>query len=1217
MGSDFTLDQLWDVPPDVASIILVQRPMRNCIVYQNDTDDTSAVWQTWDSFLVVAADGLRASCGALVPICHKPDSPATDFRDTMEACPEARSRRDFPTPDRPRVSMPSAVAQFYRHWRWPPASGLLFLLVAHCILATVAPAIFAEPTQPQAMSQRFTPQKGFAVQTFATPEQTGSLIAMSFDEHGDVIASVEGGPLLRFHDSPGDHVCRSVTTLCDQVNNCQGILAYRGKVYCVGNGPQGAALYRLSNDHGDGKPPRVEMLFRFASGMGEHGPHVPVVGLDGFLYVLMGNFTSLRDPPAPQSPYHHYYEGDLLLPRYEDPTGFARGIKAPGGSIVRTDADGKVCELFAGGLRNCYDMAFDPDGELFTYDNDMECDEGLPWYRPTRVNHVIAGSESGWRSGWNKWLPYFLDSLPATIDVGRGSPTGVEFYDHHRWPAEYRHAMILCDWGLGRIHVVRMNRRGASYTGEIQEVLHGRPLNVTDGEVGPDGAFWFCGGGRGTQGGIYRLVWTGPLPDPPPQPGILRAVRQDQPTRAWARHRIEQVRQELGPAWAPELVALAENPQADPQDRARALDVMQMFGPPPGPALLVSLSHAREAAIRAKAAYLMGIHHDDALQRRLIELLVDADPWVCRRACEAGVRARRPLPPEKLLPLLGSPDRFLAWAACRAIEESPWAEWLPAVLKTSQPRVFLVGATGLLVLGPDRATAAALADRCRDWAARQLSDNDCLDLLRVIELVILRGQVPGSRLTTVRDLLSRRYPAHDALVNRELVRLLAYLQDPTLLGRLTKQLDGDLPVVEKLHAAFCTQFLQAGWTPETRQRILRFYEEANRFRGGSALGGYVANIAGDFLTTIPETDQREILLHATEIPGSACNLLRKLSGDLRPDQLRMIRQLDARVTTLDTTAAGKLEAEIAMLVGRAADPPTVGWARSMFEDRPARRHWLAYGISQRVLGGVQRGEDWDLLVRAIPVIEGPSARDVLRALARFKQKSDTPEVRRQLILLGLRLGNQGGFEAVTLLERWIGQKLRTKDRTPDNSLAAAQHWFTKTYPALLPPSLPIQSAQSKWSYRQLLAVLTSARASRGNPQRGEKALEKADCIKCHRFGNRGETIGPDLTAVSRRFQTKEILESILFPSQVISDQFASKIVVTDAGLIYTGIVGDGGRDAIVLFQSDGQKVRIPRSAIEEMAPSKTSIMPEGLLNRLTLDEIIDLFALLLSPAKGN
>ena len=99
-------------------------------------------------------------------------------------------------------------------------------------------------------------------------------------------------------------------------------------------------------------------------------------------------------------------------------------------------------QLVAGGLRNPYDLAFNRDGELFIHDADMESDEGTTWYRPTRLCHVIPGGEYGWRSGWSKWPDYYVDSLPAALDTGRGSPAGIVAYNHFMFPARY-HGMHL------------------------------------------------------------------------------------------------------------------------------------------------------------------------------------------------------------------------------------------------------------------------------------------------------------------------------------------------------------------------------------------------------------------------------------------------------------------------------------------------------------------------------------------------------------------------------------------------------------------------------------------------------------------------------------------------------------------------------------------------------------------------------------------------------
>ena len=104
------------------------------------------------------------------------------------------------------------------------------------------------------------------------------------------------------------------------------------------------------------------------------------------------------------------------------------------------------------------------------------------------------------------------------------------------------------------------------------------------------------------------------------------------------------------------------------------------------------------------------------------------------------------------------------------------------------------------------------------------------------------------------------------------------------------------------------------------------------------------------------------------------------------------------------------------------------------------------------------------------------------------------------------------------------------------------------------------------------------------------------------------TIGPDLTTVSQRFQRKEILESIVYPSHIISDQYASKQVVA-SGRTYTGMVVPNSDGCSVLL-SDGEKVELAEADIESIEPVRTSAMPDGLLNQLTLQQVADLFAYL-------
>ncbi|WP_156345665.1 hypothetical protein [Verrucomicrobium spinosum] len=76
------------------------------------------------------------------------------------------------------------------------------------------------------------------------------------------------------------------------------------------------------------------------------------------------------------------------------------------------------------GFRNEYDAAFNRQGDLFTYDADMEWDFSVPWYRPTRVCMVQSGGEFGWRSLSKKWPVRWEDSLPPVTDIGLVHPQG-------------------------------------------------------------------------------------------------------------------------------------------------------------------------------------------------------------------------------------------------------------------------------------------------------------------------------------------------------------------------------------------------------------------------------------------------------------------------------------------------------------------------------------------------------------------------------------------------------------------------------------------------------------------------------------------------------------------------------------------------------------------------------------------------------------------------
>ncbi|MBI3191040.1 MAG: heme-binding protein, partial [Pedosphaera parvula] len=311
--------------------------------------------------------------------------------------------------------------------------------------------------------------------------------------------------------------------------------------------PDKLGFYRVRDTDGDDQFDKVEMLAQLYNRGGSHGPHGLALGPDGMIYHVSGDYARPVDGVSPNSPHKDFKE-DLLQPRIWDPSGHARGILAPCGAIQRTDKDGKKWELVAAGFRNPYDLAFNAEGELFTYDADMEYDIGLPWYRPTRVYNVVSGGEYGQRSGSSKWPYYYHDSLPPATDIGLGSPCGLKFGTNSKFPPKYQKALFLCDWAWGHVYAVHLQPQGASYAATFESFASGRPLNAMDIEFGKDGAMYLITGGNDTRTGLYRISYTG-SPAGAPRPSAAEVKREQAAAAARAlRHKLESFHGRKAPA---------------------------------------------------------------------------------------------------------------------------------------------------------------------------------------------------------------------------------------------------------------------------------------------------------------------------------------------------------------------------------------------------------------------------------------------------------------------------------------------------------------------------------------------------------------------------------------------------------------------------------------------------------------------------------------------
>ena len=137
----------------------------------------------------------------------------------------------------------------------------------------------------------------------------------------------------------------------------------------------------------------------------------------------------------------------------------------------------------------------------------------------------------------------------------------------------------------------------------------------------------------------------------------------------------------------------------------------------------------------------------------------------------------------------------------------------------------------------------------------------------------------------------------------------------------------------------------------------------------------------------------------------------------------------------------------------------------------------------------------------------------------------------------------------------------------------------------------------------------------GSAAAGRPLFEKL-CAGCHRFGAIGKDVGPDLTTITSRFKKRDILESILFPSKVISDQYQAEMIELTDGKLITGVLVRESATAILVRTGENPDKPVPvqKAQIANRTPSTVSLMPPGLIDTLSHAEVEDLLSFMMAPA---
>lgn len=671
---------------------------------------------------------------------------------------------------------------------------------------------------------------GFKVELLrSASKEEGSWICMAIDDKGRLYISCQGKPPgagMKNEDQWGG-LYR--VTLDGQgqvgqweqvpvpIGDAMGMLWAFDSLYVSGEGPEGRGIYRLKAAPDRDTLTTWSMWKKVPGGNGEHGAHALILGPDKkSIYVVHGNSTPLIEGTEKETPYRNYAEDDLL-PRVMDPVAtFFDKIKAPYGCVFRTDENGTKWDIVAGGFRNPYDIDFNADGELFTYDSDMEWDVGLPWYRPTRILHIIPGGEFGFREGSAKWPDSYADSLPAVVNIGLGCPTGVKFGTKSNFPTKYKQAFFVLDWTFGRILAVHLHPKGASYTAEnalpspyyltgpasspdVEEFVKGKGLPVTDVEFGLDGSMYFTIGGRGTQAGLYRVSYTGGA-GYATQPGVVVP----------APHASD----------AEEEARMARNYRRAMEADTTTLD--------DGPGFARTPSRVRAAIENDRYVYFAARTRAERLPLDQLRKLTFEEPLV-----REGVVSPTDAHDRQYVQTLDSLMGFLALAR----------------MGTKDDQEPLLKALGKLPLA-------------------EASDDLKLIALRVLEVTLIRqGRPSTDAVEEMTKHLSAAYPAKSFAFNRELVQLLVYLGAPDVVEKTLSLMDKTEEPAEQVWYATCLR--EAGnWTPAQRERYFSWFAKARAYHGGNSFGKFILRIRDQALEKLPEAERPALLALAEKVIDS-------------------------------------------------------------------------------------------------------------------------------------------------------------------------------------------------------------------------------------------------------------------------------------------------------------------------------------------------------------
>ncbi len=982
--------------------------------------------------------------------------------------------------------------------------------------------------------------------------------------------TVHSERVYQLRDEDGDGTADRITVFAEGFNTevtgiAAGVLWHDGWVY-VTVAPD---LWRLKDNDDDGVADVREVVahgFGMHIAYAGHDMHGPRLGPDGRIYWSIGDKgVNVTSKEGRQFYYPHE------------------------GCVMRVEPDGSNFEVFAHGLRNVQEVAFDAEGNLFGVDNDADMTG-----EKERVVYIIEGSDTGWRCGHqymgmnSRWMregiwqtaheaqPLFV--LPP-IALSRNGPAGFLWEPGTALGEDLRGRFLLSQFPSGELSALTLEPRGASFVQTAEVPVNKGIMNI--------GMAW------GPEGALYLADWDGgyPLDEKGAVWRLDASAQRDEAARAEVKALL---RSEFKTQNEKELATLLGH--AD--QRVRLGAQLELVKRSQWPVLTAVLDDAQAAGLaRVHALWGLGI----GLRRGL---------------CDA----------EAVLKQINSSSALLRAQAAKVLGDAPQAKGMQAealipLLADGHAPARLQAAIALGKLRLGEATPALIA----------MTKKDAADpALRHAVVTGLAGCAPAETLAKLASDTSfwLRASALLALGRQQASAVAVFLNDSDirLVDEAARAIHDDAGVPEAWPQLAALAGSERPLSAMTRRRALNA-----AFRLGGAANARSA-LAFALTETAPIELRLEALAHLTNwaepprldrVDGMAHDLTQRDSDGAsdaaaaRSEALLALREPDLKAAAIAMLVALQVPVSADAIGKMVADEHAENDVRAAALTLMGAQHAGSAPLSATLASMWREKAPEELRQAALRIEASQQSEQFVQRLSAILQEKKGLSLKQEALSLVPTLPASAQAPAAKVLLDWMTRLAQQKvaaewqldlleaaaalaPDSPELASALAAHEAGRPAPALSPAGMPIMPLPP-----ELLRG--------GDRARGKDLVTNhlgGNCIACHVVeATEGSNVGPVLTGIGKLKPREYLLEALLSPGAVIAPGFGTIALTLKDGSTLAGVVLEETGSMLKIRAADGVEREIPRAEIATQTPP-ISVMPPmlGILNKRELRDVVEYLA---------